>query len=80
MSLMATTAPSGAAFSPRELTLEVPLMDVLADSLPDGHYYFRASVSFSHRAAMTDIPAGDAEIAFARPPMTLARGELDLVR
>src|SRR6476660_9479372 len=60
--LLGTTIPPGALFSPRELTLELPLMDVLADSLPDGHYYFRASVAFSNRAAMTDIPAGDAEI------------------
>jgi len=72
-SLMATTIPSGALFSPRELTLEIPLMDVLADSLPDGHYYFRASVAFSNRAAMTDIPAGDAEIAFARPLLATKR-------
>jgi hypothetical protein len=30
-------------------------MDVLADFLPDGHYYFRASVAFSNHAAMTDV-------------------------
>ena len=71
--LAATTIPPGSPFSPPEFTLDVPLMDVLGDSLPDGHYYFRASVGFSNRAAMTDIPAGDAEIAFPRPPLATTR-------
>lgn len=71
--LAITTIQPGVRFSPREFVLDVPLMDVLGDSLPDGHYYFRASVGFSNRAAMTDIPAGDAEIAFPRPTLATTR-------
>jgi hypothetical protein len=71
--LVATTLPPGASLSPGEFTLGVPLMDVLGDSLPDGHYYFTASVGFSNRAAITDIPAGEAELALARPPLATTR-------
>ena len=71
--LATTTLPPGATFAPSELTLDVPLMDVFGDSLPDGHYYFRASVGFSNRAPITDIPAGDLEITFARPPLATTR-------
>ena len=71
--LATTTIPPGSSTSPRELTLGVPLMDVVGDSLPDGHYYFRASVGFSNRAALTDIPAGDAEVALPRPPLATTR-------
>jgi hypothetical protein len=42
--LATTTIPAGGVFSPGELTLEVPLMDMVGDSLPDGHYYFKARV------------------------------------
>lgn len=71
--LRATTVAPGATLSPGEFTLDVPLMDVLGDSLPDGHYYFLASVGFSNRTPIADIPAGDLEIAFAHPPLATTR-------
>lgn len=71
--LASATIQPGADFSPGELTLEVPLMEVLGDSLPDGHYYFQASVGFSNRAAMTNILAGDAELVLPRPPLATTR-------
>jgi hypothetical protein len=71
--LASSTIPPGSHFSPREFTVDIPLMDVFGDSLPDGHYYFRANVGFSNRGALTDIPAGDAEIAFPRPPLATTR-------
>jgi hypothetical protein len=73
MYLVATNVAPGATLAPGELKLDVPLMDFLGDSLPDGHYYFRASAGFSNRPAITDIPAGDLDIAFVRPPLATTR-------
>lgn len=71
--LAATTVAPGATLAAPEFSLEVPLIDVLGDSLPDGHYYFKASIGFSNRAAITDLPAGDAELTLARPPLATTR-------
>ncbi len=70
---VATTLTPGASLSPGEFAFAVPLMDVLGDSLPDGHYYFRASVGFVNREPITQIPAGDADLALARPPLATTR-------
>ncbi len=70
---VATTVAPGASLSPGEFTLAVPLLDVLGDSLPDGHYYFSASVGFVNRGPLTQVPAGDAELALARPPLAVTR-------
>ena len=71
--LVATTVPAGATISPREFTLEVPLIEVLGDSLSDGHYYFKASVGLSNRGPIADIPAGDAELTLVRPTLATTR-------
>lgn len=76
MYLAATTVAPGDTLAPPEFRLEVPLMDILGDSLPDGHYYFKASVGLSNHASLADIPAGDAELAVARPPLASTRRSL----
>jgi hypothetical protein len=71
--LVTTTVKPGAEFSPPELTFESRLIEMLGDSLPDAHYYFTATVGFSNRSPIADIPAGDADVALPRPPMPATR-------
>jgi hypothetical protein len=73
MYLVASKIPVGADFSPREFTLQVPLMEMLADSLPDGVYYFSATLGFSNRAPIGGIPAGALDLSLARPPLSTTR-------
>lgn len=51
----------------------IPLIEMLADSLSDGRYYFSADVGFSNRAAIHGIPAGSAELAMPRASLPSTR-------
>jgi hypothetical protein len=63
----------GAVFSPGEFTLVAPLIEMVGDSLPDGHYYFAADVGFSNRVPIRGIPAGDANISVGRGALPTTR-------
>jgi hypothetical protein len=70
--LLTHTFAPGETASPPHFTLDVPLEEVLADSLPDGRYYFSARFNLMN-ADLPDVPAGDAVLALPRPPMPSAR-------
>ena len=65
---------------PRDrLLYEVPVPEMMGDSLPDGRYYFTARVRWpaapplegqpATRESAVDIPAGDAELTSRIPPL-----------
>ncbi len=65
-----TLAPGDSLRRPFELG--VPVLEVLGDSLPDGRYWFTASIRLNF--GMTpEVPAGDATLAARRRPMPSAR-------
>ncbi|HEV2148806.1 MAG TPA: hypothetical protein VGR37_15485 [Longimicrobiaceae bacterium] len=66
-----TLAP-GETFSPKELRLRVPLVEVLGDSLTDGRYYFTASLRLNFRPT-PEFPAGSAELSLPRPTLPSSR-------
>jgi hypothetical protein len=53
--------------------IDVPLIEMLADSLPDGRYYFAADIGLANRASFLRVPAGDANLAMARQPLAVSR-------
>jgi hypothetical protein len=67
----ATVAP-GATFQPREFQLTVPLIEILGDSLPDGRYYFSASLRLNF-ARTPEFPAGGANLSLPRQPLPASR-------
>jgi len=44
-------------------------IEILGDSLPDGHYYFTATLGVSTAPNGISLPAGDFDLALARPPL-----------
>ena len=71
--LLATDVPPGAVLSTRELTMAAPLVEMLADSLPDGRYYFSVDVDLANRPPIRGISAGSADVALPRPPLPATR-------
>jgi hypothetical protein len=71
--LVITDVKPGAVFSPGEFTLVAPLIEMVGDSLPDGHYYFAADVGFSNRVPIRGIAAGDANISVGRGALPTTR-------
>ena len=71
--LLATDLPPGAVLSTRELTTTAPLIEMLADSLPDGRYYFGVDVALANRPPIRGIPAGSADVALPRAPLPVTR-------
>jgi hypothetical protein len=67
----ATVAP-GATFQPREFQLTVPLIEILGDSLPDGQYYFSASLRLNF-ARTAEFPAGNMDLSLLRQPLPASR-------
>jgi hypothetical protein len=67
----ATVAP-GATFQPREFQLAVPVIEILGDSLPDGRYYFSASLRLNF-ARTAEFPAGSANLSLIRQPLPASR-------
>jgi hypothetical protein len=67
---VASVAPGG-EFSPGEFALTVPLTEVLADSLPDGRYYFTAVLDAAGQQFR--VAAGEVELRLARPPLPSRR-------
>jgi hypothetical protein len=59
-----TLAP-GETFSPREFQFSGPLIELLGDSLPDGRYWFAATLRLNRRN-VPEFPAGSADLAMAR--------------
>jgi hypothetical protein len=45
------------------------VIEILGDSLPDGHYYFTATIGVGGDARGLSLPAGDFELALPRPPL-----------
>jgi len=68
-----TDVAPGASISTGEFIFASRLVEMLADSLPDGHYYFTATVRLSNRESIAGIPAGDFDLVLARPPMSVSR-------
>jgi hypothetical protein len=66
-----TIAP-GQTIRPSEFTARFPLIEILADSLPDGRYYFGATLEINH-AHTPEFPAGAARLALPRPPLPASR-------
>jgi len=71
--LIATTIPPGNVLAPREFSFGAPLIEMLADSLPDGRYYFTADIEFSNRPLLRGIPAGSLDLALPRQPLATSR-------
>jgi hypothetical protein len=67
----ATIAP-GATFQAREFRLAVPLIEVVGDSLPNGRYYFSATLNLNF-ARTPEFPAGTADIRLVRQPLPASR-------
>ena len=61
----------GESFTPEEFHREVPIPDIMGDSLPDGRYYFSARVELNDTA--TDLVAGDAQFAKDKVPVPALR-------
>lgn len=58
----------GASFAPPEFSAAIPMEEILADSLPAGHYYFLAEVIFQQGGGTT----------LTNPSVWLSAGEADL--
>jgi hypothetical protein len=71
--LVATTIQPGAVLAAREFSFNAPLIEMLADSLPDGRYYFSADIGFSNRPPMRGIPAGSLDLVLPRQPLATSR-------
>lgn len=56
-----------------------PLIDILADSLSDGRYYLAARVGANVASGVLLLPAGEFDLAVARPPLrdSVRHGSLD---
>jgi hypothetical protein len=66
-----TLAP-GQTIRPHEFAARFPLAEILADSLPDGRYYFSASLRINH-AHTPEFPAGSLRLSLPRPPLPASR-------
>jgi hypothetical protein len=51
----------GATLSPGEFNPRIPVNEMLGDSLPAGHYYFRATIGMNWRTSV--VIAGEADVA-----------------
>ncbi|HEY7394595.1 MAG TPA: Ig-like domain-containing protein [Gemmatimonadaceae bacterium] len=70
--LATTTIQPGAVFAPKEFSFNAPLIEMLADSLPDGRYYFSADIGFSNRPPIR-VPAGSLDLVLPRQPLATSR-------
>jgi hypothetical protein len=66
-----TLAP-GQTIRPHEFAVRFPLTEILADSLPDGRYYFSASLRINH-VHTPEFPAGSLQLSLRRPPLPASR-------
>jgi hypothetical protein len=66
--LATRTLTPGQTIRPGEFTGRFPLIEILADSLPDGRYYFSASLRINH-VHTPEFPAGSLRLSLPRPPL-----------
>jgi hypothetical protein len=62
------TLGPGQTMRPDEFTGRFPLIEILGDSLPDGRYYFSASLRINH-VHTPEFAAGSLRLSLPRPPL-----------
>jgi hypothetical protein len=65
--LIGRTLASGAEFTLGAYSSRV--IEILGDSLPNGHYYFAATLGVSSAPNGISLPAGDFDLTLTRPPL-----------